>query len=361
MSHVHGFSCIRTFKFLYFYISCCWYFFDCLPLFLSFSPSYVSCVMASKYKSTPSWNPLRFGASSSSAPSDPIPSHVRFRDEKAKSDFFENFSRRGIHSKRQVILSNFSDTDLPTVINSRGWESLCGIPVTCPSVIIQELYSNMHEFDYSTPFFIPRVQGVCMVVTPDIVSEVLHVPRVALPDYPSCDCLKTVSKDELAFLFCETPSSWGERQNIPCLAFAKGQRFLNMVMTFILHPLSHYNTITKPRARFLLSLTEDLSIDFPSHLILSLIDVYKDTATYDKLIFPSTITRLLRHLSIFYPESPYFTYMCVIDVATVRQSAAQLRPRQPQTQMAAPPASTVPSTSTSFSSTGRVTLEAIMA
>ena len=68
-----------------------------------------------------------------------------------------------------------------------------------------------------------------------------------------------------------------------------------MVMTFILHSLSHYNTITEPRACFLLSLIEDLSIDFPSHIILSFIDVYRDTATCDKLIFPSAIMLLLRH------------------------------------------------------------------
>jgi len=156
-----------------------------------------------------------------------------------------------------------------------------------------------------------------MVVTSDIVSEVLHVPRVAHPDYPSSERLRTVTKEELASLFCETPSSWGDHQNTSCLAFAKGPRILNMVMTFVLHSLSHYNTITEPHAQFLLSLIKDHSIDFPSHFILSLIDVYKDTATCDKLIFPSTITRLLRYFSIFYPESPHFSYMCAIDVATV--------------------------------------------
>ena len=87
------------------------------------------------------------------------------------------------------------------------------------------------------------------VVTPDLISEVLHVPRVAHPDYPGCDHLKTVSKDELLSLFYETPSFWGARQNTPYLGFAKGLRFLNMVMTFILHLLSHYNSITESRAR----------------------------------------------------------------------------------------------------------------
>ena len=134
-----------------------------------------------------------------------------------------------------------------------------------------------------------------------------------------------------------------------------------MVMTFILHPLSHYNTITEPCARFLLSLIEDISIDFPSHLIFFLIDVYRDTETHDKLIFPSAITRIARHFSIFYPLFDHFFVMGAIDATTIRQSDAQLRLRQTQTKIAAPPASSAPSSSVPSSFAGGVTLEAIMA
>ena len=95
-----------------------------------------------------------------------------------------------------------------------------------------------------------------------------------------------------------------------------------MVMTFVLRPLSHYNSITEHHAQFLLSLLEHISIDFPSHFILSLIDVYKDTTTRDKHIFPSAITQLLRHFFVSYPESPHLTFMCAIDVATVKRSIA---------------------------------------
>ena len=95
-----------------------------------------------------------------------------------------------------------------------------------------------------------------------------------------------------------------------------------MVMTFIFHPLSHYNFIIEPCARFLLSLLEDISIDFPSHFILSLIDVYRDMVTRDKLIFPSAIMQILRHFSVSFLESPHFTVMCAIHVATVRRSEA---------------------------------------
>ena len=72
----------------------------------------------------------------------------------------------------------------------------------CPSVIIQEFYSNMHRFDYSIPQFATRVQGIHMVITLDIVFEVLYVPKVAHPDYPGFEHLRIVSKDELASLFC---------------------------------------------------------------------------------------------------------------------------------------------------------------
>ena len=97
---------------------------------------------------------------------------------------------------------------------------------------------------------------------------------------------------------------------------------MNMVMTFVLHPLSHYNSITEPHARFLLSLLEHLNIDFPSHFILSIIDVYRNSATRDKLIFPSAIMRILRHFFVPFPMSDHFSYMGVIDTATVKRSEA---------------------------------------
>ena len=89
--------------------------------------------MAPKRKSTPARNPLRSGASSSS---DSAHLSLRFRDDDAHKAFSENFSIHDIHSECQVILADFADTDLPTVIHSRGWESLCDVLVTCPLMLI---------------------------------------------------------------------------------------------------------------------------------------------------------------------------------------------------------------------------------
>ena len=97
---------------------------------------------------------------------------------------------------------------------------------------------------------------------------------------------------------------------------------MNLVMTFVLHPLSHYNSIIEPRARFLLSLLEYVTIDFPSHCILSIIYVHLDLASHDKLIFPSAITRILRHFFILFPSSDHFTVMCAIDYTIVKHNEA---------------------------------------
>ena len=96
---------------------------------------------------------------------------------------------------------------------------------------------------------------------------------------------------------------------------------MNMVMTFVLHPLSHYNSITEPCARFLLSLLEHLTIDFPSPFILFIIDVHLDSASHDKLIFPFVITRTLRHFSVPFPSSDHFSIVCAIDYAPSSCSA----------------------------------------
>ena len=148
----------------------------------------------------------------------------------------------------------------------------------------------MHGIDRSVPLFFTCIWGTRILVTPQLVADVFRVPRIEFPDYPSSERLRPMSKDEIMATFCERLSNWGEHQFTPCRPFAKGPKFVNMVMTFVLHPLSHYNSITEPYARFLLSLLEHLIIDFPSHFILSIIGVHLDSASHDKLNFPSTIT-----------------------------------------------------------------------
>ena len=68
----------------------------------------------------------------------------------------------------------------------------------------------MHGFDSSIPRFLTTIRGIRIVVTPELISDVLHVPKVSHPDYPDYPHLRIVSKDDLMSLFCETPLSWGD-------------------------------------------------------------------------------------------------------------------------------------------------------
>ena len=170
-------SCIPYAYVLYFQYTC--YIWNVVGAFLivSFFPLSLLFTLvvsiALKRKSAPSQNPLRSRAFTSS--SDPTPSSIRFLDEDAWKELSENFSRCGVHLERRVILADFVDTNLPNVIHSRGWESLCDISVTYPSVLIQEFYSNMHGIDSSVPLFHTHVRGTRIVVTSELVFDVLCV------------------------------------------------------------------------------------------------------------------------------------------------------------------------------------------
>ena len=94
----------------------------------------------------------------------------------------------------------------------------------------------------------------------------------------------------------------------------------------------------------MLSILKHLTIDFPFHFILSIIDVHLDSASRDKLILPSAIIRILRHFSVSFPSSDHFSIMCAIDYATVKRSEAQFWSRQ--TDLAAPSSHSAPPQST---------------
>ena len=90
--------------------------------------------IALKRKSTPARNPLHSGAFTSF---NHAPLSLCFHNDDAHKAFTENFSRQGIHSECRVILGHFADIDLPIVIHSQEWESLCDEPIICLLVLLQ--------------------------------------------------------------------------------------------------------------------------------------------------------------------------------------------------------------------------------
>ena len=68
----------------------------------------------------------------------------------------------------------------------------------------------MHGIDRSVPLFFTRIRGTHIPVISQLIADVLHVPRIEFPDYPRCERLRTVSRDELMSSFYECPTTWGK-------------------------------------------------------------------------------------------------------------------------------------------------------
>ena len=57
-------------------------------------------------------------------------------------------------------------------------------------------------------------------------------------------------------------------------------------------------------------------------MIVSIIDIYQDTATRDKLIFPSTITCILTHMHVTIPSTPFSPIIGAITQGSLQTSDA---------------------------------------
>ena len=65
-------------------------------------------------------------------------------------------------------------------------------------------------------------------------------------------------------------------------------------------------------------------MDIPSHMNLSILDMFHDTRSCDKLIFPSFITHILLHAHVSIPSSFHFYVMSVIRKESLVRSSSQL-------------------------------------
>ena len=64
-------------------------------------------------------------------------------------------------------------------------------------------------------------------------------------------------------------------------------------------------------------------------MIESIIDCYRNTTTRDKLIFPSTITRILTHMQVSIPPFPHFYVMGAISKEFIWHNVAQIAAKRP--------------------------------
>ena len=142
-----------------------------LSLLPSFSLSLEHFPMAPKKSTTPICNLVSHASSSFS----PVLDSLQFNDKNCWKAFKENFTLHRPHVEHQIILSELSNTAIPKTFQSCGLEFLCERLTTCLVVYVQEFYSNIYIVGTSVPMFTTSVQGTCISMTPELISELVHV------------------------------------------------------------------------------------------------------------------------------------------------------------------------------------------
>lgn len=211
---------------------------------------------------------------------------------------------RGISCERPIDLSSLSHTSVATEIERRGWVSICydGDPIRIPNSCIPEFYSNFVDINFKKNEFDVFFRKNKYHISPDVIATAFKLPRVSNPTYPFSPN-STPSDNEMISYFCGMPMEWGSTKTITTKCFTPESRLYNLIMCFNLLPLSHRNTVTKERAKFLYAFMKKVSIDLPSVLYKSLIEMHECEDKMTKLIHPCLITRLFTYLNIKIPST----------------------------------------------------------
>jgi hypothetical protein len=179
-----------------------------------------------------------------------------------------------------------------------------GHPTSIPNSCILEFYSNFINIDANKNEFDVyfRKKKKMYYICPDVVATAFMLPRVFEPRY-SLNPNSTPTDDAMISHFCGKTMAWDSSNKAGTHYYTCETRAYNLIMCFNLLPLSHRNTISKVRVKFLYAFMTGVSIDLPSVICNSLIEMHQCQDKTSHLIHPSPITRLHTYLKITIPST----------------------------------------------------------
>ena len=121
------------------------------------------------------------------------------------------------------------------------------------------------------------------------------MPLVSKPTYP---CTEFPFVDDIMFLLCGRPVSWGTDPRINSCEFTKLSSLYLRISCHNIYPISHVHTVPIDRCVFLYALVTDGSMCFPSLFIQTIVDISRSKSEGQKLFFPVYIYRILRFLGL---------------------------------------------------------------
>ena len=157
-------------------------------------------------------------------------------------------------------------------IQCRNWLSLCKNLQPPPAALIREFYSNLHirsDDNLST-----WIRGQSFVITNDVVSDALNVPRVHRSIYPYSECPPI---SDVMTLLCGRSMTWGSDPRINSSELTK--------LNYIFFRIACHNIFPI-----------NASICFPSLFIQTLAEAHMSKSKKHGLFFLVFIYRVLNFL-----------------------------------------------------------------
>ncbi|KAA8541330.1 hypothetical protein F0562_025293 [Nyssa sinensis] len=109
--------------------------------------------------------------------------------------------------------------------------------------------------------------GIFFILTPDVIASFLRLPQVTHLYYPVLGPNPAINEVVASALHrdgLQVLQTYGNRLNHALMI--EDYRFLNLVVSLVLSPLIHTNTLTPDSAQFLYAIGIRKSIDAPSHI-----------------------------------------------------------------------------------------------
>ena len=176
----------------------------------------------------------------------PAPAQAHFRNPRARELYTQNFSTRSLIVEREVLLGELSETVIPRIFESRQWLALTtGHPT--PSVeLVKEFYSNIDAIADDGSFEV-SLRNIVFRVTPGMVADLLHAPRVANPTYPYT---RTSPPSPTVIVQCLIGhfSSWDGKTPILTSRFSPEFLILSRIVLTNLYPTGHQSDVGPDRA-----------------------------------------------------------------------------------------------------------------
>ena len=169
---------------------------------------------------------------------------IRFETVTNEKMFETLIKDRSIWAERQINLD-----ELPLSVHRnlqcRNWLTLCKDLQPLPAALIREFYFNLYicsDDNLST-----WIRGQSFVITNDVVSDALNVPRVHRPTYPYSKC-PLIS--DVMTLLCGRSMTWGSNPRINSSELTEFNYIFFKIACHNIFPISHVHTIPIERRFF---------------------------------------------------------------------------------------------------------------